>query len=103
MLHSIDFYQRTCFFRNLAKCYNNRGIVSGGLLPGYAKHKGNLTPDQYIKKVLDGELVDATLNFQLNSGFQVLGIIDNYIDDSASDNQATLIYWENPDYKADSA
>jgi hypothetical protein len=32
-------------------------------------------------------------------GFQVRGMIANYIEDSASDNWATLIEWVNPDYK----
>ena len=37
---------------------------------------------------------------QLRNGFEVKGLLKNYIDDSNSDNWATLIFWQNPDYVA---
>jgi GNAT superfamily N-acetyltransferase len=78
---------------------NRRGIVGGGLIPGYAAHKANCSPQEYVEQVISGELRDSTLSFQLAMGFQVRGMIANYIEDSASDNWATLIEWVNPDYK----
>jgi hypothetical protein len=45
-----------------------------------------------------GQLQDSTLTFQLRMGFRVRGLIPDYIEDSASDNWATLIEWLNPDF-----
>jgi hypothetical protein len=79
--------------------YNKKGIVAGGLIPGYARYKSMLTPHEYVDKVVAGELFDPTLSFQLRNGFYVRGSLQNYIEDSASDNWATLIEWVNPDYR----
>ena len=78
---------------------NRRGIVAGGLIPGFAAYKAQMTPHEYVRRVLVGELQDATLNFQLRMGFQVRGLIPDYIEDRASDNWATLIEWVNPQFQ----
>jgi len=85
----------------IVKRLNRRGIVAGGLIPGYAEHKSLLTPQAYVDKVVAGELYDSTLSFQLNRGFAVRGLLRDYIEDDASDNWATLIVWDNPDYQLD--
>lgn len=85
--------------KGLVKRYNKRGIVAGGLIPGYAQHKQDMTVHEYVERVVAGELYDPTLTFQLRNGFQVRGLIQDYIEDSASDNWATLIEWVNPDYQ----
>ena len=84
--------------KSLVKRSNRRGIVAGGVLPGYAEHKGKLTVQEYVDKVVAGELLDPTLSFQLKNGFEVRGLLENYLEDAASDNWATLIVWDNPDY-----
>ncbi|RIK39566.1 MAG: GNAT family N-acetyltransferase [Chloroflexi bacterium] len=81
----------------LVRRTNRRGIVAGGLIPGYASYKGQMSVAEYVEQVVAGTLVDPTLTFQLRNGFQMRGLIENYIEDSASDNWATLIVWENPD------
>ena len=85
---------------DIARRMNRRGIVAGGLIPGYAAHKGGMTPEQYVDAVVAGRLRDDTLSFQLGRGFTVRGLLRDYIKDEASDNWATLIVWENPDYRA---
>jgi GNAT superfamily N-acetyltransferase len=87
--------------KTLVRQTNRRGIVAGGLIPGYSAHKGVLSPHKYVERVLAGELNDDTLNFQLRMEFQVRGLIPDYIEDLASDNWATLIEWINPDYRPD--
>lgn len=84
--------------KDLLRRYNRRGIVAGGLIPGYMRYKGKLSVPEYVDRVVAGELTDPTLSFQLKQGFVVRGLIENYIEDSASDNWATLILWENPDF-----
>jgi GNAT superfamily N-acetyltransferase len=86
--------------KDVVRRYHKRGIVGGGLLPGYAQHKHALTVHEYVDKVIAGELQDSTLSFQLKQGFVVRNLIQNYIEDTASDNWATLILWENPDIVA---
>jgi len=78
---------------------NRRGIVAGGVLPDYPQQRARMSVHEYVEKVVDGELWDSTLSFQLRNGFEVLGMLENYIEDSVSDNWATLIRWENPDYR----
>lgn len=86
--------------RAVVKRYNRRGIVAGGLIPGYAKHKDSMSVEQYVQGVVAGELRDPTLTFQLHNGFRLRGLLQNYLEDSASDNWSTLIEWVNPDYQA---
>ncbi|MGH8914455.1 MAG: GNAT family N-acetyltransferase [Acidimicrobiia bacterium] len=74
-----------------------RGIVAGGSLPGYFHHKQDMDIQGYVGKVVAGELTDPTLTFQLSHGFQVRGLLENYIEDEADDGWAALIVWENPE------
>ncbi len=83
--------------KEVVKRLERRGIVAGGMLPGYAAHKSALSVHDYVQKVVAGELSDPTLSFQLKNGFEVRGLLENYLDDEASDGWATLIVWENPD------
>ena len=84
--------------KDLVKRYHKKGIVAGGLIPNFADHKHEMDVQTYVDKVVAGELTDSTLSFQLRNGFEVWGLLENYIEDSASDNWSTLIVWENPDY-----
>ena len=84
--------------QDLVRRYNRQGIVAGGLIPGYAQYKTKLSVQAYVDQVVAGELTDPTLSFQLRNGFRVRGLLENYIEDSASDNWSTLIEWVNPDY-----
>jgi GNAT superfamily N-acetyltransferase len=84
--------------KDLVRRSRKKGIIGGGLLPGYVHHKRELTVTDYVDAVVRGDLVDPTLTFQLRNGFKVMGMIENYIEDSASDNWATLILWENGEW-----
>ena len=55
---------------------------------------------EYVDKGAKGELYDATLTFQLSNGFEVRGVLADYLEEEAIDNWAALIVWENPDYRA---
>jgi len=86
--------------KDLVRRLNKRGIVAGGFLPGYAKYKHTLSCLEYVQKVAAQELYDPTLSFQLHKqGFQLRGVLPNYMVNTASNNYASLIYWENPDYQ----
>lgn len=86
--------------KGIVKRLNRRGIVAGGLIPGYAARKQSMSPQDYVDKVARGQLRDDTLSFQLGRGFVARGLLRDYIEDEASDNWATLIVWHNPEYQA---
>ncbi|MCY4145236.1 MAG: GNAT family N-acetyltransferase [Chloroflexi bacterium] len=86
--------------KDIVQRLNRRGIVAGGLIPGFAAHKRAMSPQEYVDKVRQGQLRDSTLSFQLGRGFVVRGLLRDYIEDEASDNWATLIVWRNPAYRA---
>lgn len=86
--------------KDVVKRLNRKGIVAGGLTPTYANYKNNLSFEDYVDKVVSGDIFGSTLSVQLRNGFEVVGILEDYIEDEASDNRATLIVWRNPDYKA---
>lgn len=56
-----------------------------------------MTVSEYVGAVVAGELRDPTLSFELRHGFEVRGPLRGYVDESASDDFATLIVWRNPD------
>ena len=85
--------------KDLVRRYNKKGIVAGGLLPGFKHYRHELTPMEYILKVIDGELYDPTLTFQLQNGFRVRGYLHSYFRHPSSSDYATLIVWENPAYE----
>lgn len=72
------------------------GIVAGGVIPGYAAHKDDMSADEYIVEVTAGRLYDPTLTFQLENGFEAPCALADYITDPAVDNWASLIVWHTP-------
>jgi len=84
--------------RNVIRSLHLRGHVAGGLLKGFSVYKAMMSVEEYVAKILAGELVDPTLSVQLRCGFTVHGIIHNYVHDSACDGKAAFLVWYNPDY-----
>lgn len=85
--------------KDLVRRYDKRGIIAGGHMPGFADHKATMTAEEYVAKVVAGELYDATLTFQLSNGFEIRGVLHDYLRDEATDNTSALIVWENPEYR----
>lgn len=84
--------------KDLVRTHNRAGIVAGGVIPGFADRKHEMTADEYVARVAAGELTDPTLTFQLANGFEARGAIADYWGDPAVDDWASLIVWPNPDY-----
>ncbi len=73
-------------------------IRAGARLQGYHRHHDSLSPEAYVREIVAGRLTDATLSFQLNRGFKVLGVAPNYIrHDPASLGFAAVIEFLNPE------
>lgn len=83
----------------LIKRLNLRGMVGGGMVPGYRHYKHEMSLEIYAAKVSAGEIHDPTLTPQLKNGYVVRGVIHDYLHDELLGNDATLIVWENPDYR----
>lgn len=82
--------------KELCEQLNLRGITFGGRIPNYHKFKDELTPKQYIEKVRNLEIHDPVLNFQLSNDFHPVRVIQGYLEgDSASDEYAVLLEWDN--------
>lgn len=80
--------------KDIVRRHGKRGIIAGGSLPGFYAHKAEMTIHEYVRAVVAGEIRDPTLTFQLDNGFEVRGLLENYIEDEADDGWATLIVWE---------
>ncbi len=85
--------------QGLVKRLNRKGIVAGGVLPGFARYKHLMSANAYVRDVVARRIYDPTLSFQLKHGFKVRGVLRDYIIDSAADNWASLIVWDNPNYQ----
>ncbi|MCB1165433.1 MAG: bifunctional GNAT family N-acetyltransferase/carbon-nitrogen hydrolase family protein [Leptospiraceae bacterium] len=85
--------------KRLLRRFNLRRMIAGGRIPGYREFAGKLTPEQYVEKVVAGELTDPTLTPQLKIGYRVKAIYMDYSTDLESLNYATLIEYRNPSYK----
>ena len=86
--------------RALAEKLELKGIVFGGRLPGYAKAKKAKKasdPANYLDLVRAGKLKDQVINFQLQNGFEPLGVLDRYLpEDKPSAGRAIHMVWRNP-------
>ncbi|HSM44529.1 MAG TPA: GNAT family N-acetyltransferase [Acidimicrobiia bacterium] len=81
--------------KRLVRDDGKRGIIAGASLPGYFDHKHEISAAEYVDRVVAGELADPTLSFQLSNGFEVRGMLENYLEDEADDGWAALIVWAN--------
>lgn len=65
-------------------------------LPLYYKVANELTAEQYLQKVVAGDIADPIITFMMRSGLTPLGIIANYIEDEESCDNGALVEWKNP-------
>ena len=73
-------------------------IRAGARLIGYGKLASQMTAQEYVLEVVQRRIVDPTLSFQLNRGFQVLAITSAYLrHDPESLGYAAVIERINPE------
>ena len=86
--------------KNLVRERNLKGIVIGGRIPGYHKHKSEMTAHEYVENVEDKTLYDPVLTTQLSNGFELKQLIPEYLpSDEDSGGWATYLEWTNVDYR----
>lgn len=68
------------------------GQVTVGMLSGYGARRAEMTVDEYYAKLVAGELTDPTVSAQLRVGFELRGLVRDYLDDPVCDGcGATLV------------
>lgn len=83
--------------RQLAERMGLLRIRAGARLRDYHKHAATLSPEEYVRKIVRGELGDRTLSFQLKRGFTVIEVVRGYLQhDPESLGYAAVIEWINP-------
>ena len=84
--------------RSLLKKYNLRRMIAYGRIAGYKNYAGKMTAEQYVEKVMNGELRDPALNTHLKAGFQVEKVQLDITVDRSSLNYSTYLVMPNPDF-----
>jgi GNAT superfamily N-acetyltransferase len=71
-----------------------RRFVAAGRMPGLCLYP-DLLPEEYVARVVSGQLSDPTLTPQLKNGLQPLHVLHGYIADAESRDCALLLEWRN--------
>jgi hypothetical protein len=59
-----------------------------------------MSVEDYVDAVRDRRIYDPTLTFQMDNGFEIRGVLYDYLRDVATDDASALIVWENPDHES---
>lgn len=71
-------------------------IRAGARLRNYHLYAQWMSAEEYVRKILKGDVGDPTLSFQLRRGFHVLAVVPNYLNyDPESMGYAAVIEWIN--------
>lgn len=73
-----------------------KGHVAGAMPKGFARYQRDLFIEQYVARVVKGEMFDPVLSVQLKRGYNVWGIMPDYLDDPSCGNYGVFIVWRNP-------
>ncbi len=78
-----------------------KGIVFGGRLPGLSRRWKKVgSAEAYVNLVKEKKITVRVLSFQLRNGFEVLGVLANYLpSDRESMGYAAHLVWRNPKYQ----
>ncbi len=84
--------------KKLCQALGLKGVVFAGRIPNLAKRIKKLkTVENYIDQVAHKKIKDPVLSFQMRNGFEVIGVIKNYLpDDKQSLGYAAHMVWRNP-------
>lgn len=83
---------------DLVRRLNLRGWTIVGMLMGYHRYAGFMSPLDYAERVIYRQISDPTVTMQMNRGFRPLGIVSNYCLEEEAANTGVLMVWDNPDH-----
>ncbi len=81
--------------KNVVTRHKKEGFYAASILPGYADHKNEMDINNYVDKVIAGELFDPILSVQLRNDFCVVKLLKGFFTSPISDNWSALIFWRN--------
>ncbi len=84
----------------LLRRHNLKQMIAGGRIPGYSEYRGKMSAQEYVAKVLKGELYDKALNAHIRAGYEIQGVHYGYIDDEQSLGYSTHLVMPNPRHRA---
>lgn len=87
--------------RQLVRKYNMRRMVAYGRIPDYHLVSGRMTAEEYVRRVIAGEMQDSALNAHMEAGYQVKRLLLDYMEDEDSLNYATWLEMPNPDFNSE--
>lgn len=85
--------------RKIMQRYNLRRMIAYGRIPGYTAHAGKMTAEEYVEKVVNGEMTDQALRAHLSAGYTVKRVLLDFLWDNSSLNYSTLLEMPNPAYQ----
>ncbi|MEF2073440.1 GNAT family N-acetyltransferase [Consotaella aegiceratis] len=86
--------------RRLCHDLDLKGIVFGGRMPGYQRHRRRYPePRAYLEAIRNREVNDPVATFHIQAGFEPVKVLRNYYpEDKASGGNGVLMCWNNPYY-----
>lgn len=82
--------------RGLVEKMNLLRIRAGARLRNYHRYADKIPAEEYVAKIIRGEIKDPTLSFQIRQGFRIIAVVDDYLDhDRESLGKAAIIEWLN--------
>ena len=83
--------------QNLSRRLGLKGHVAGSMPKGYHRYASEMPIEEYVHRVVRGELQDPVLSVQLRRGYRVYGIIPDYLEDPSCLNYGVFVVWRNPE------
>ncbi|MBK8396694.1 MAG: GNAT family N-acetyltransferase [Leptospiraceae bacterium] len=87
------------FRKKLMQRYNLRRLIAYGRIPGFSSIQGKITGEEYIRRVVSGEIKDSSLNAHLSAGYEVKKVLLDLVKDVPSGNYCTWIEMQNPNFR----
>lgn len=82
--------------RELVEKMNLLRIRAGARLRNYHRYADKMPAEEYVAKIIKGEIKDPTLSFQIRQGFRIIAVVDDYLEhDRESLGKAAIIEWLN--------
>ena len=83
--------------QNLVRRLGLKGHVAGSMPKGYHLYAREMPIEEYVHRVVRGELTDPVLSVQLRRGYRVYGVIPDYLEDPSCLNYGVFVVWRNPE------
>ena len=79
--------------------HNLRAFIGISRLSGYGQYQSQFGPEEYVRKVVSGELNDPSLSYNVSNGMMPTQVVPQYYPaDHASAGYGTIVIQPNPHY-----